>query len=312
VQDDVELVLYNRTRERAQAAAHRWGGIVVDGLDARTVAGVEIAFILTAPAARLGLLNQLIELGVPRIFCEKPLVASDSLDVRVADFDDGLAALRAAEARGVELAVQFNYRSMATVVLARDLATDRDLGSLLTLTARAHYACWAHTIDLIDHLTGGVTTVSAVESADVRYGAVLASRDKAVSFTTRSGAVGTLLGTAVTDWDRPLFAMTLAYERGLVELSDFGDPVRLSDYAVPTDETISPTRNRSRWDEYRASFALSTSAYLESVREGRPAPISGLDGVRELRVEAAIRTSIEIGSSVELEARFPLGDVPRV
>ncbi|HEY4269374.1 MAG TPA: Gfo/Idh/MocA family oxidoreductase [Galbitalea sp.] len=306
-QPDVTLVLYNRTRAKAEEAAERWGGLVVDSLDAETVAGVDIAFILTTPAPRLAFLNRLIELGVPRIFCEKPFVARDGMSVDADDFSDGLAALRAAEKRGIQLATQFNYRRMATVVLARDLAENRKLGSLVTFTARAHYACWAHTVDLISHLTGGIASVSALESTDIRVGTVLTSKDLAVTLRSRAGAVGTLLGTAATDWDRPLFTMTLVFERGSVELSDFGDPVLLSDYSGSTDEVISLTRVRSRWDEYRASFAASTTAYLESVRAGAPPPVTGLDGVEELRVEAAIRLSVDSNAVVTLDEMLPLG-----
>jgi myo-inositol 2-dehydrogenase/D-chiro-inositol 1-dehydrogenase len=305
-QPDVALVLFNRTRSRAEEAAKRWGGEVVDTLDAASVAGVDVAFILTTPAPRLGLLNQLIELDIPRIFCEKPFVARDGMSIDAKDFGDGLAALRAAEARGIQLATQFNYRSMATVVLARKLATDRDLGSLVTFTARAHYACWAHTVDLISYLTGGLAMVSALESEDIRVGTVLTSKDLAVAIRSRTGVVGTLLGTATTDWDRPLFTMTLVFERGSVEVSDFGDPVMLSDYSGSTDEVVSLTRVRSRWDEYRASFAAATTAYLESVRVGSPPPVTGLDGVEELRVEAAIRLSVASGMTVTLDESLPL------
>ena len=305
-QPDTTLVLYNRTRVKAERAAAQWGGTVVDVLDSETVVGVDVAFILTTPAARLGFLNRLIELGVPRIFCEKPFVARDGMSIDEKDFSHGLAALREAEGRGIQLATQFNYRSMATVVLARKLAAERDLGSLVTFTARAHYACWAHTVDLVNYLTGGVALVSALESEDIRVGPVLTSKDLAVTIRSRAGVVGTLLGTAATDWDRPLFTMTLVFERGSVELSDFGDPVILSDYSGSTDEVVSLTRVNSRWDEYRASFAAATTLYLESVRAGAKPPVTGLDGVEELRVEAAIRLSVASGTAVSIDEALPI------
>ncbi len=65
-------------------------------------------------------------------------------------------------------------------------------------------------------------------------------------------------------------------------------------------------RDRSRWDQYNASFAKSTTAYLESIRQDQPPPVPGLAGLLELQVEAAIKRSIAQGRPVDLAAELPL------
>ena len=65
-------------------------------------------------------------------------------------------------------------------------------------------------------------------------------------------------------------------------------------------------RDRSRWDQYNASFVKSTLAYLESIRQGQPPPVPGAAGLQELQVEAAIKRSIAQKRPVDLEAELPL------
>ena len=66
-------------------------------------------------------------------------------------------------------------------------------------------------------------------------------------------------------------------------------------------------RDRSRWDQYNASFAKSTIAYLESLRQGQPPPVPGVARLQELQVEAAIKRSIAQNRPVDLVAELPLG-----
>ena len=71
-------------------------------------------------------------------------------------------------------------------------------------------------------------------------------------------------------------------------------------------ESFTLGANRSRWDQYAASFEKSLAAYLESVRMKRPAPVGGMEGVRELQLEAALRRSAATGRRVNLGREFPI------
>jgi hypothetical protein len=67
------------------------------------------------------------------------------------------------------------------------------------------------------------------------------------------------------------------------------------------------SRDRSRRDQYDASFGKSTIAYLQLLRQGQPPPVPGLAGLQELQVEAAIKRSIAQQRPIDLAAELPLG-----
>jgi hypothetical protein len=65
-------------------------------------------------------------------------------------------------------------------------------------------------------------------------------------------------------------------------------------------------RDRSRWNQYSASFEKSLKAYLDSIRGGQPPPVPGIYGLLELQVEAAMKRSAAQGRPVRLADEFPL------
>lgn len=304
-QDDLRLTIYNRTSSKATEAANQFGVEIATDLD-EAIAQTDLAFVLTTEPPRAGILERLISAGVPRIFSEKPFVAKDGVAVDEGDFREGARILSLATERGVSLGQQFNYRYMATVAYAHQLAADRDLGELRTFTAHSHYGCWAHVVDLVEWLAGGIAEVGAVESRDAIDWSDRPTRDLAATLQANSGAVGTLVGSARGDWARPLFRLELVYDRGTIRFSDFGDPVVFADSSSQVDETFSFPRALSRWDQYRASFAASLTDYLDRVRANERPNVDANDAVRELRLEAALRLSAAEQASVVLDERLPM------
>jgi predicted dehydrogenase len=51
---------------------------------------------------------------------------------------------------------------------------------------------------------------------------------------------------------------------------------------------------------YPQSFDLSVAAFVEALQQGRPAPVSGEDGLAAMRLEAAVAESARTGRNVEL------------
>jgi predicted dehydrogenase len=49
---------------------------------------------------------------------------------------------------------------------------------------------------------------------------------------------------------------------------------------------------------YEESFALSLGSFVESVLQGKPAPVTGEDGLAEMRLDAAIVEATRTGGSV--------------
>ena len=100
---------------------------------------------------------------------------------------------------------------------------------------------------------------------------------------------------------------TSLFENGMICQNDLDAETEV--YAKEEDgykEKRCLTADHSRWDRYAESFRKSLCAYLESLRSGQAPPVSGLDGLRELRFEAALRRSAALGRCVRIEEEFPL------
>jgi predicted dehydrogenase len=57
---------------------------------------------------------------------------------------------------------------------------------------------------------------------------------------------------------------------------------------------------------YPQSFDLSVQSFVEALQQGRPAPVSGEDGLAAMRLEAAVAESARTGRCVVLPPASPL------
>ena len=307
-QPGVTLACWNRTAQTAAQAAHDFGGEALPTLAAVAAWQPAAVLVLTAETCRHEIGTALIGLGVPKMFFEKPLVAGQG-QARVSedDFVQGREMLRLAAARGCETAMVFNYRFFEQSVAAKELVASRRLGRVIAVTAQVHYACWSHAIDLIHWFAGGIREIAALAGPVEREGdRVGAAKDVTAAFVTADGAAGTLLGTAGMKWQHPLFELTFTFEHGRIHLRDLDGTLEILDGARAQHETISFVRDTSRWANYDESFKKALGAYLQSLRDGAPPPVPGLDGLRELQVEAALKRSIRERRPVNLAEEFPL------
>ena len=303
----IELGYHNRNRAKAEAAARAFGGTVFADVGEVIAWRPDICFVLTSEQAHHATGLPLVEAGLPRIFFEKPLVAArGQAHVDEADFWQGRELLGLARDRGCEVAVMFNYRFFEQTLAARRLVQERGFGRLISVTGQVHYACWSHCIDLVCFFGGEVAEVAALEGEVEREGQGIRARDKTVAFRFSSGGTGTLIGTAGMKWQHPLFELTLGFEGGRLHMRDIDGDLEVLDGAGPLVERLSLTRDVSRWHHYNESFRKAITAYLDAVEAGLPPSVSGLDGLRELQFEAALRRSVREKRPVRVQAEFPL------
>ena len=307
-QPDVTLACWNRTAEKAAQARREFGCEVLPTLEAVAAWKPLAVLVLTAETIRHEVGTTLIKLGVPKIFFEKPLVAIEG-QARVSedDFSKGRDMLHLAAARGCETAMVFNYRFFEQSIAAKEIVAARKFGRVINITAQVHYACWSHAIDLIQWFAGGISEITALSGPVERTGdRVGAAKDVTAAFVTADGAAGTLIGTAGMKWQHPLFELVFTFENGRLHLRDLDGTLEILDGARPHHETISFVRDASRWANYDESFKKALGAYLNSLRESTPPPVPGVDGLRELQVEAALKRSIRERRPVKLAEEFPL------
>jgi len=308
-QRDVELGYWNRTESSARSVAATFGGQVFTSLQAVAAWKPTAVMVLTAETARYEIGMELIRLGVPRIFFEKPLVAAaGQAHVTEEDFHAGKRMLDLADAKGCQTAIVFNYRFFDQTIAARNLVESRRLGKVINFTALVHFACWSHCIDLIHHFAGGVQQITALQGQPTRNSPELKidAADVCASLQMKNGATGTLLGTAGMMWRQPLYELTFTFENGRLHLRDLDGTLELLDGSTRLHESHQIVRDNSRWDQYKSSFDKAVGAYLTTLRNGTPPPIPAIEGLRELQVEAAIKRSIAQGRPVMVQDEFPL------
>ena len=303
-QPDLELAALSRKTASAEVAQKRFGArVLTSWTEARTYRP-DVAFVLTTDTQHAGVLDELVAIGVPRLFVEKPLVAEHGQErVIESDFARAVELAARAEAAGVEISMGFNYRFFETVQRARAHAATEPLGRLVAVVADAHYACWSHTIDLLGMFCGPIATVSALAGIppveDV-------AAPRSIAFTTAAGVSGTLAGSASRSWDDDLLRIALHFEGGHIEVRDLDVSADTFVAGRGTNDGIDRDRSVDRWPRYAASFRASLTAYLDALRRGAPAPVGVEAGLRELQFEAAVARSIAEQRSVDFEREFPL------
>jgi predicted dehydrogenase len=305
---DVRLSYYNRTPQKATAAAKQFGGTAAMMLDELMAGNPDTILVLTKETTRAEATEQLLAYAPKRIFFEKPLVAElGQAAVQEADFWRARELWQRAEAGGTTTAMVFNYRFFDQTQKAHRLVAALELGEPVHFSGLVHYACWSHAIDLVLDFMGPVETISAL--ADRRAGPCMGSENvQNVAVTARmvNDVTGTLIGTCGIDFKLPLYELTLAFRNGRIHMRDLDGDLEVIDYRTRRHELHALPRDVSRWDQYRASFGKSLDAYLASIRAGTPPPVPGVAGVRELQFEAGIKRSLAEGRPVALVEEFPL------
>ena len=304
-QENVELYCCSRSPEKAKACAERFG-IHACGTP-KELAGLKPdAIFLTVPEEHhCDIACELLEDSPKRLFLEKPLHARHGqANVREEDFFEGLDFLKRAKECGTEIAVNFNYRFLEQTLRIRRLMESGTLGGLRESAWIVNYACWSHCIDLLRWFGGEVEQVSAIAGSRLLGTGALQAADLAGAFTMESGGTGIILGTSGSAFEQSLYHAVLHFEHGSVSFSDLDAELRMDLHGSDYRQIYELTRHKSRWDSYAASFEKSLGAYLESIVRGTPPPVSGMDGLRELQFEAALRRAAGTGRRVVVAAEF--------
>ncbi len=125
--------------------------------------------------------------------------------------------------------------------------------------------------------------------------------DLAGAFTLENGGTGVIIGTNASAFRLPLYHVVLNFEKGTVTFADLDSELKVYDAGTDYCESFRLIPDLARWAKYNASFAASLAAYLESIDNNAPPPVSGKDGLRELQFEAALRRSAAGRRPVELK-----------
>jgi predicted dehydrogenase len=281
----------------AERLAGEYGARVLPDVDALLAEGLDAAYVCVPPFAHGAAERAVVAAGLP-LFVEKPVGLDmgqpSDISVLIAD-------------RGVLSAVGHHWRYLAVVEQARALLGDRPvrLVSGAWLDKVPPVAWWAHrdrsggpiveqaahVLDLLRHLVGEVTEVTAVgngtpppaEGADI---------DGATAATLRfaSGAVGTLAATCVLGWK----------ERAGLEI--YADGLALS---ITENSLVVRDADGSRTvdgDPEAARVAVDR-AFIEAVRgEGDDIRVPYAEALRTHALAVAVAEAAATGQAVKPHA----------
>ncbi len=179
--------------------------------DALYATNYDIASVCTPTHTHIGILEQLLETDIPKVFCEKPL-GGDPIKARE-------IAEKYSKA-GKALAVNFTRRWDSAMVALRDEIAAGDWGELRNVVGwycRGVMNNGTHMIDLVSFLCGEV----GPKSPSVGYVADDSPGDPTVSAMLRiQGDPFVLIGCNGRDYAR--FELTLTFSKAVIEILEGG------------------------------------------------------------------------------------------
>jgi predicted dehydrogenase len=292
-----EIGILSSDRGRAAELAARFGGAVLPDPASLAEFSPDIVFVLNREENHAGALEAGVSAAIPRIFCEKPLIAHNGQQrIDEGDWARAAAIAQRASSGKSEIAVGFNYRTFRAFRRGLEAAQERAWGSLVSVSTQTHYACLSHALDLMMVLGGATVEVFANEGVWQPPAGTWVAPDRHVVARLQSGSTADLHVSAAGAWEDSLLRLTASYEGGRFTVVDLDQGVELFDHKHGRAEYVQTAKSRD--EGYARSFQTSIREYLAAVNAGRPAP-TGIDSaLRHLQAEAMIVRSIRSGRSV--------------
>jgi myo-inositol 2-dehydrogenase/D-chiro-inositol 1-dehydrogenase len=276
-------------------------------------ADVDVVAICTSTDTHVDLIVEAASAGKP-VFCEKPI----SLDL--AEVDRALAAV---EAAGVPLHIGFNRRFDPSHRAVRDAVADGTVGELrqVRITSRDPAPPPISYIEV----SGGIFLDMTVHDFDMaRY---VTGSEVVEVYARGSVTVDPAIGTA---GDLDTVSVMLTHTNGCITMIDncrqasYGYDQRVEAFgsggvAMSQNHLDHSTIIRGEGggstakvqhfflDRYIPSYVMQWGAFVESIRSGRPTPVSGADGRAPLVIGAAAWRSIREQRPVSI-SEFDVGE----
>jgi predicted dehydrogenase len=235
------------------------------------------------------------------VLCEKPLAFS---------LEQADAIVGAADESGAVLGVNFNHRFSEPFRRAIEFVRGAELGPAAYVAVRFAGDLYkelsdpwcmlketqGHSFDLLRLFGGEIAEVTAMMS-DPRQLGVWTSAAVSVRFQT--GAIGNVLGTWDGSYAHP-HAQVFEYRAtgGGVVVDNVVDAVRLFRHDEPEYREWRPGLFDAERRDFWRTIDAHIAAFVDAVRDGKPAPVSGRDGRRALELALAAGRSFQEGRAV--------------
>lgn len=298
--EDAELVaMCDLDESKAEAYAAEYGGRAWSDVVAMLeTEAPDIVDVCTREMHRDVPVIQSVSRGFTT-FAEKPLFAAqDQYNVMPSDIEVGKRMVEAAEIGGAELFMAFNYRFGDYAQKLKAMIASGELGELQYVHAWTRLACWSHVIDLLRWFCGDIEQIAVAMSGPEE------TRTRAGSLRFSSGAVGTLLGEGIMPTWHDMLTIRWCGSEGTAILRDIAGGLEHYPHDARQRTTIQQAHDAPR-EGFTETFNREVAALCDRVRDGTTVPLAtGLDGLRELEVDAGFVIAAQTGGWLNLREQL--------
>jgi predicted dehydrogenase len=179
------------------------------------------------------------------------------------------------------IAMGYNYRFMTPYIRVKRIIDSGQLGEPVFINIRTNLNAWCHMLDLMRWFMGEVTSLAAFTSGPTEC------PDKAVTLRFASGAIGTLIGSMRLAMFHPVNRIEIGGTKERLTVDDLAGPLHRYSNVKPERSMIGPPEKMS-WQGYFDSFHNHTKAMIRQMMARKVPPSTGIDGLRELQLQAAM------------------------
>jgi myo-inositol 2-dehydrogenase/D-chiro-inositol 1-dehydrogenase len=303
------LAIADVNREAAQAVAARCGipTVTESSADILANSAIEAVLICSSTPTHADLIVQAAQAG-KHIFCEKPIAHS------LTQIDRALAAV---ERAGVKLQIGFNRRFDANFARVRHAVVSGEIGtprlmhivsrdpapppiSYVRVSGGMFMDMTIHDFDMARFLIGDeveeVYTAGAV-MVDPQIGAAGDLDTALIVLRFKNGVIGTIDNSRQAAY---------GYDQRVEILGSRGSIATANCY--PNQAVVSTATEVRQdlplnffMDRYTESFASEVRAFVQAVREDKPTPVAGVDGLLAVIIGLAARKSYDEHRPVRLD-----------
>jgi predicted dehydrogenase len=243
------------------------------------------------------------------VLCEKPMAHELAAGERMV-----AAAARA----GRQLGVNFNYRSVPSHGVIKEELERGGFGRVGLFTAHCHAYLWPHMLDLMRYWFGDPLEVTAamVDEQGLRPPVSGGPRGKPWFYSEETGSemlyhpsvavaatfryadfVATMSGSALVPLEQNFWSFALYGSKDAVVVDR---ATRANLNGTASLGKIAERIAKMPACSYEESFGLSVGGFVEAVLAGKAVPVTGEDGLAEMRLDAVIVEAVRMGKTMRI------------
>ena len=291
--EDVDIIaVCDLVEEKAKSAAQQFGGEAFTDVDAMLAEKKpDIVDVCVREKDHRSVVEKALEAGA-HVICEKTM--ADTIE-------NAQAMLAAAEKTGKRLAINYNYRWLSNYMVLRQMIKNGDFGDVRYIASTFHWFQGTHSIDMMRNLGGEFAQLCGARTIDedVEF---MVFRERRLRGNVRNAVV------CVRYESGTLGSMTFSmYGGGNMNFEVVGNKLRGQIVGISGDLHLSPTMpgetvimpDYPEPRDWVGSFQRSIGAFVKSIGDSIPHPVTGMDGLKAMKIDAAINVSHEQGKWVK-------------